>query len=446
MADMAALTPMQDDAVGASRTMARMMLEEQPDEVAALMETSKDADSAALLEDCGVDVAVSVIRRLTPDRAARVIGALSADVAAPVLAALNPNAAASLLARLDPEEREACLANVASGLATELRELGRYGPDTAGGMMDPRVITFRPDSAVHDVIRRLRAFRNRRITDVFLVDSDGRLLASVALQDIVLADADAQLSSLVQGAPIAVASTSSRDEVTSTLESHRLASLPVVDFEGRLLGVLRQRELIQASQREATASAVTMVGASDQERALSSPWFAVRKRLPWLQVNLVTAFLAAAVVGLFEDTISRVTALAVLLPVVAGQSGNTGAQALAVTMRGLALREVRTSHWARVAVKESIAGAGNGVAVALTTSLAVFLWSRSLALAGVIGVSMVISMTLAGFSGAVIPMLLTALRQDPAQSSSIVLTTVTDVVGFFSFLGIATLLAGSLVE
>jgi len=149
-------------------------------------------------------------------------------------------------------------------------------------------------------------------------------------------------------------------------------------------------------------------------------------------------------VGLFEDTIARITALAVFLPVVAGQSGNAGAQALAVTMRGLALREVRTRHWLRVVSKEVVAGAGNGVAVALTTSVAVYLWSQSVGLACVIGISMVLSMTLAGLSGAAIPMILTALRQDPAQSSSIVLTTVTDVVGFFSFLGIATLLASAL--
>ncbi len=243
---------------------------------------------------------------------------------------------------------------------------------------------------------------------------------------------------------MSVQAIASRDEVIETFESHRVASLPVVDFEGRLLGVLRQRELIRAATEEATANAVTMVGASTEERALSSPAFAIRKRLPWLQINLLTAFLAASVVGLFEDTIAKVTALAVLLPVVAGQSGNTGAQALAVTMRGLALREVRTRQWLRVVTKETLAGMGNGVAVALTTSAAVYVWSRSAGLAMVIGVSMVLSMTLAGLSGAAIPMLLTALRQDPAQSSSIILTTVTDVVGFFSFLGIATLLSGML--
>lgn len=433
-----------DDAAGVSRSLARVMLVEHPEEAAHLVESADDGDSAGFFSEHGAELAVSVIRRLTPDRAARIVAFLAERERARVLVSLNPNAAAGLLARLDPDERDACLADIDPALAAELRALASYDPDTAGSLMDPRVVTFRPDATVRDVIRRLRRFRNRRLTDVFLVDDEGRLVAALSLQDIVLSNSSALLTSLVPGSPIFVAATSSREEVVGTFETHRVASLPVVDFEGRLLGVLRQTELIKAAQREATASAVTMVGASEQERALSSPWFAVRKRLPWLQVNLLTAFLAASVVGMFEDTIARVTALAVLLPVVAGQSGNTGAQALAVTMRGLALREVRTSQWLQVAFKESVAGAGNGLAVAATTSAAVFLWSRSLPLAGIIGLSMVVSMSLAGLSGAVIPMLLTALRQDPAQSSSIILTTVTDVVGFASFLGIATLLVSSL--
>ena len=152
----------------------------------------------------------------------------------------------------------------------------------------------------------------------------------------------------------------------------------------------------------------------------------------------------AAVVGIFEGIIAKFTALAVLLPIVAGQSGNTGAQALAVTMRGLALREIRPRHWLRVTFKEANVAVVNGIAVALTTSLGVYVWSRSLGLAMVIGISMVVSMVAAGLSGALIPMILLALGQDPAQSSSIILTTVTDVVGFFSFLGLATLLASML--
>jgi magnesium transporter len=243
---------------------------------------------------------------------------------------------------------------------------------------------------------------------------------------------------------VSVRATASQTEVVEVLERQSIQALPVVDFDGRLLGIIRHQSLVEAVESEVTADMQSMVGASREERALSPVTFAVRKRLPWLEVNLGTAFLAAAVVGIFEGTIARFTALAVLLPVVAGQSGNTGAQALAVTMRGLALREVRVRHWFRVMMKEVRVAFLNGVAVALTTSAAVYLWSRSPGLAVVIGVSMVLSMVAAGLAGAAIPMMLTAIRQDPAQSSSIILTTVTDVAGFLSFLGIATLLSGML--
>jgi magnesium transporter len=428
----------------ADRALAEVLLAESPDEAAKLIEASDDAESADVLEQTTAGLAVGVFRRLTPDRGARVLALLSPVRIREVLASLNPDRAAAMLARLDPNERDRCLGAVDEALAGDLRSMLEYPPETAGSLMDPRVTSFRPDSTVREVVRRLRRFRNRLVQDVFLVDEEGRLTGSVPLEGVVLGDDSAQLRGLATGEVVSVPNVASRDEVVKTFETHRVGSLPVVDIHGHLLGVLRQRELIQAAQERATASAVTMVGASEQERALSPALFAVRKRLPWLQVNLLTAFLAATVVGLFEATIAQVTALAVLLPVVAGQSGNTGAQALAVTMRGLALREVRTRHWLRVAIKEVLAGAGNGVAVALTTSAAVYLWSQSVGLAVVIGVSMVLSMTLAGLSGAAIPMLLTALRQDPAQSSSIILTTVTDVTGFFSFLGIATLLMATL--
>jgi magnesium transporter len=423
------------------QALAQTLVREYPGEAAAKIETAADAETAALLGTLSGDEVAAVIARLTPDRSARVIAALAADVARHVLASLHPSRAAALLARLDPEERERCLAALDESFAGELRELASYPVDTAGSLMDPRPTSFRSDARAEDVVSRLKRFRDRRIDDVFLVDEESRLVGAVSLQDAVLADPQQPLAALVRGAAVSVRAVASRDEVVETFESHRLRTLPVVDIDGRLLGVLRQRELVRASREEAMASALTMVGASEEERALSSPLFAIKKRQPWLQINLLTAFLAASVVGLFEDTIARVTALAVLLPVVAGQSGNTGAQALAVTMRGLALREVRVRHWLRVSVKELFAGAGNGVAVAATTAAAVYVCSRSVGLALVICVSMVLSMTLAGLSGALIPMALTALRQDPAQSSSIILTTVTDVVGFFSFLGIATLLA-----
>jgi magnesium transporter len=205
--------------------------------------------------------------------------------------------------------------------------------------------------------------------------------------------------------------------------------------------VVRSASLFQAAEDQASVDIQTMVGASADERALSSPGFAVKKRLPWLHINLLTAFLAAAVVGLFESVIAQFTALAILLPVVAGQSGNAGSQALAVTMRGLALKEVSVLHWRRVLSKEFWVGLIDGVALAVTCGLGVFVWSQSAGLALVIGIAMICSMVAAGISGALVPMLLIRAGQDPATASSIILTTVTDVAGFLSFLGTASLLA-----
>ncbi len=235
--------------------------------------------------------------------------------------------------------------------------------------------------------------------------------------------------------------TAPRKEMAEQLENYQVDSLPVVDVDDRLLGIVRYQRLFDVIEAEVSADIQRMVGVSVDERALSPALFAVQRRLPWLHINLLTAFLAAAVVGLFEDLIAQFTALAVLLPVVAGQSGNAGSQALAVTMRGLALREIGTREWRPVLLKEIRIGVIDGLALAVTCGLAVFLWSQSFGLALVIAVAMVLSMIAAGISGAVVPIILTRLGQDPATASSIVLTTVTNVAGFFSFLGAATALS-----
>jgi magnesium transporter len=221
-------------------------------------------------------------------------------------------------------------------------------------------------------------------------------------------------------------------------------ALPVVDIEQRLVGTIQGQGLIDALREDLVTNMQTMVGVSKEERALSSSWFAVKKRLPWLQVNLLTAFLAAAVVGAFEGTIAKYTALAILLPIAAGQSGNTGAQALAVTMRGLTLREVTVKNWLRITLKELGAGLINGFATAITCGLGVYLWSKSVGLALIIALAMISSMAIAAVAGALVPLGLKRIGQDPALSSSIILTTITDIAGFMSFLGIATLLSGML--
>jgi magnesium transporter len=277
-----------------------------------------------------------------------------------------------------------------------------------------------------------------------VVDAEGRLAGRVEIQDLAIADETKSLAEIVQPVLAVAQDLDPREDVVAILQQRPITELPVIDAEGRFLGVIRQAGLVSALEQETSVDIQTMVGASRDERALSSSLFAVRKRLAWLQLNLLTAFLAAAVVGIFESTIAQFTALAVLLPVVAGQSGNAGAQALAVTMRGLLLREVTLRQWPRLIWKEAGVGLINGIAVAATTALGVWIWSRQLGLVAIIASAMVISMVIACIAGALVPILMRRFGQDPAIASSIFLTTVTDVAGFFSFLGIATLFSGML--
>jgi magnesium transporter len=415
-----------------------------PHELAVFADTLPADQVAELIEGLAPVDAAAVFKRLRPDSAADVLDRLAEETFSKLVPQLDPGPVAAILARLDSDRRNNRLQALSESHSKEITQLMTYTSDSAGGMMDPRVTTFRPSSTVNEVIKRIRSLRSKRISDVFLIDEDGKLVGAVSLQDLVLAQSSDTLDELVGKQPVSVQATASREQVLEVFALSKAPSVPVTDFEGRVVGVIRHESLMAAAQAEATADVQTMVGASKDERALSKVSFAVRRRLPWLQVNLGTAFLAAAVVGLFEGTIAQFTALAVLLPVVAGQSGNTGSQALAVTMRGLALREIRGRHWLRVSLKEVAAGAINGVAVALVTALAVYIWSDSVGLTAVIAVAMVTSMAIAGLAGASIPMILERLGQDPAQASSIVLTTVTDVVGFSSFLGLATMAAGLL--
>jgi magnesium transporter len=415
-----------------------------PEEAADILEAATAEEAADLLSAADPDRAAKVAGAMTPQVATAALALLAPDAAGHLVAALGPARSVPLVSRLEEEQRSAILAQLKAHRRRELEQMLSYPLGTAGSMMDPQVYTFRPEDTVDHAIRRLRQAGQERIHDVFLVDREGKLVGVVPVQALAVSEEEAELTTLAKGIPVAVPVTASQEEVAEALEEHGLVSLPVVDFEGRIQGVIRHRKLLEVFEQETSVDIQSMVGAGKEERALSSIGFSVRKRLPWLQINLATAFLAASVVGLFEATIARFTALAVLLPVVAGQSGNTGSQALAVTLRGLALREISLSHWPRVVVKEAGVGVINGISVALVTALGVYIWSRSAGLGVVICIAMVASMAIAGVTGALIPILLSAIGQDPAQSSSIILTTVTDIAGFFSFLGLATLFASLL--
>lgn len=412
-----------------------------PAEVAQLIEPLTYEEAAATLQNLNIREMIPVWEQLPTNTQDNILKHFSEDTVRQLLTRMEPSQSANALYRLDEATRQSYLALLDKSVSEELIVIIGYAPDTAGRLMDPRIFPFRAEMSVEEAQQRLRKYKPKALRELYLIDDEAKLTGKVDIQNLVIAEPEQLLADLSIKSVSSIQDIAPREEVLEKIEKRKLASLPVVDFEGRFIGVIRAPALMSAVQEETSLDIQTMVGVSKDENALSSIRFSVTKRLPWLHINLATAFLAAAVVGLFQGTIEKFTALAVLMPVVAGQSGNAGAQALAVTMRALALREISLRHWPKVVWKEINVGFFNGVAIAVTTSVGVYVWSRSLGLALVIGTAMVISMIAAGFSGAIIPIALKRFGQDPAQSSSIIQTTVTDVVGFTSFLGIATILS-----
>lgn len=408
------------------------------EEAGQLLESFDPDEIVHLIEATPPRVIADLLSSMNPAVAAETLGRLPDEVGIQALRSLTPGDTANLLLRLSKKRHQALLRRLPRLLAKDIRLFMEYPAESVGNLMDVRAFALPEDLTVEEAIRNVRTHAPKDLHDIYVIDRGRHLVGVLSVRDLLLLDPDERLQSVMRRDVIHIHPMEDREQLVDLFAAQRFMTIPVVDLDERLLGVIKNEDIIKASQEEATADLQTMVGASRDERALSPVWFSVRKRLGWLEVNLVTAFLAAFVVGMFEDVIAKFTALAILLPVVAGQSGNTGAQSLAVVMRGLALRDIRPAQWLRVISKEAGVALLNGIAIAATTSLAVYLWSRSAGLTMIIGFSMVTSMCIAGLCGAVIPIILKSLNQDPAQSSSIILTTVTDIVGFFSFLGLAT--------
>lgn len=425
-------------------TLVRAFLLNHPKDAARKIETMPPGDAAQLLSGHDAYVIQPVWRNLPPGVADNVLLQLPERSIQTLLTTMDSGPCAAMLSRLDGEKRAALFALLDDALVRELQELMEYPPDSAGAMMEACITAFNENMTVADALNQLRNQHIRDLTHLFLLSDDMYLTSQVPVQRLALADETETLADIAIPLTSYVTALDPKNEVMEKIEKLKLDTLPVVDGNDHFIGVIRGQTLLDDIKDTLAAEMVTMVGASKEERALSTSLFAVKKRLPWLQINLVTAFLAAAVVGMFEDTIAKYTALAILLPIAAGQSGNTGAQALAVTMRGLTLREITVRHWPGVLRKEAGAALINGIAIAITCGTGVYFWSGSTGLALIIALAMISSMTIAAMSGAMVPIILKKLGQDPALSSSIILTTVTDIAGFMSFLGIATALSGML--
>jgi len=413
-----------------------------PESAARKLEKIDAEDAAEIFASQQPNIISGVMNKMSPGTVASILKKIPRDLAAQAISTMDTGISITQLNGMTKEEREDYFSHREKITAQEFKALLDYPENSVGRQMSPEFSACSRHLTVDEAMDLLRRQDTGNIKHLFLLDDSMQLDSILDIHQLVLANGDEKLSNLSR--PV-VAFVNAMEEVIEKLDKFKVAVMPVVDVNHKLVGIIRSQRLLEALRDDIATDMATMVGASRDEKALSSRFFAVKKRQPWLQINLLTAFAASAVVGLFEDTIAQFTALAVLLPIAAGQSGNTGAQSLVVTMRGLTVREITVRHWFRVMIKELGAGFINVIGIAVTCSAGVFLWSRSAGLALVMALAMIISMTLAGTAGAVIPILLKRFGLNPAQSSSIVLTTVTDIAGFMSFLGIATLLSSMLV-
>ncbi len=411
------------------------------------------AGAARALEALPEEEVVQVLRALPPTMAARVVRQLQAPYAAEVLKAadselfreitlaLEPHLAASIFVHLPREGREQLLEHLPKRLRREIQDYLSFPQDSVGRLMVRSFLAFRTDVTVREAIDRVRELANRRSTTsyAYVVDAENRLQGVMNMRDLLLANPEQELGQIMRTDVFTLHCFTDREEAAAEVSKRRYFAVPVVDSENRLLGIIQAEHLLQEIQDEYTEDLQRMVGAGADERVSSSLGYSLLKRLPWLHVNLATAFAAAAVVALFEDLISRLTVLAVFLPVVAGQGGNAGAQSLAIVMRGLVMREIPRGRIRGVIAKEAVLGMTTGAVTGAVTGLVAWLWNGNPWLGLVIGMAMLVNLFVAGLSGAAIPILMKSVGLDPAQSSSIVLTTVTDIVGFFAFLGCALL-------
>ncbi len=388
-----------------------------------------------------------LLPHLSPAFVSAVATAVTPERLAPVLGTGGPEVCAAVLLSLPADRRQEFLETLPEELRESMRELLTFPEDSAGRVMKTDYSAFRDDLTVEEAVDRLRRPGPMRRTpsNVFVVNERRQLVGVIPMRDLLLADEDTLLRDIMTRDVISVSPFDDAATALRTLSGRGFTSLPVVDAQNHLLGVVRATQLLAGAQETATQNLQTLFGVGRDERAFSPVGFCLRKRLPWLHINLATAFLAASVVAVFEDVIARITVLAVYLPVVAGQGGNAGAQSLAVVMRGLVMREIPHNQVRRLLVKEGVIGLVNGLVVGLVTAAIAWLWNGNPYLGVVIGLAMIVNLTAAGLSGAAIPVVMKRMGLDPAQSSSIVLTTVTDVIGFFAFLGFAVLLQDQLV-
>lgn len=417
------------------------------------LEDEHPADLAEIIENLPLEDQVDILKKLPAesaadalvemDESARVdlLENLDTGTAVSLVSEMSPDDAADVLDELEEEHRDELLNHLEKEDADEIRALMSFDPETAGGLMNTEVVILEEDQTVDSAIRQLRnEIEDKEVPYyAYVVDKDDCLRGVISLRNLLLARPGTQLSELIKGNVISVTFDKDRNEVVQLIGDYNFMALPVVDYEGRLMGVITHDDVIDMLNDMASEDMLGMVGAG-QDESVDTPWFdSVKMRLPWLVVNMVNSSLSAFVVYLFEGSIAALPLLAVFMPMVANQAGNTGQQALAVIIRQLALEKLDKKRALAAVRREAKVSLLNGSLLAMLVFIVVFLLTGNMMLTGVMVAALVMDMFLGAVAGASIPLVLKRLGRDPAQASSIFLTAITDSAGFLIFLGLATM-------
>ncbi|HCG99623.1 MAG: magnesium transporter [Candidatus Aquicultor primus] len=371
---------------------------------------------------------MDIVELLSTPLISDILEEMEADDVADLLGAIGKKDAHRILAAMDKED------------AQEALRLMEHGEDTAGGIMTPEFVALRKDMTAQESIDLLRAEAPgaETIYYVFIVNRDDQLVGVISLRDLIIGQPSRLVEELMNPSVIYVDVDTDQEEVARIMSRYDLLALPVVDREHRLLGVVTIDDVVDVIEEEASEDIYRLGGVIREERLDSPAIESIKNRLPWMAFNLGTAFLAAGVVSLFQDSISRVVILAAFMPIVAGMGGNMGTQTLTVTTRGIALGQLEFREGIRVIARQVGIGITIGAVTGLLAGLVAYLARGNPYLGLVLFLAMTVNMGVAGLAGAGIPIVLRLLRQDPALGSGVIVTTFTDIFGFLAFLGLAT--------
>ncbi|MEQ9619708.1 MAG: magnesium transporter [Deltaproteobacteria bacterium] len=412
---------------------------------AHVIETMDIEESIEVFESLPVGITKTIFENLQNEYAAKLLSKLPDGKAGEIVRSIEPLKVSLIVGICTPELKDKIARNLTDHQKKEIRELLEYPKDSVGHIMSPNFLALRDDLRISDVLSKIKRMADQDTTPLsylYVIDEQNRLKGVLSMRDLIIQEPHKKLGEVMIKDVFYLNAFMENEDAASIISKHKFFAVPVVDNTHKLVGIVNTNQFMGDMQEEYSADIQTIFGVDSDERPFSGTFYSLKKRLPWLSINLVTAFLAAAVVAMFEDVIARITVLAAFLPIVAGQGGNGGAQSLAVVMRGLVMREISRGDFKKLLWKEASLGLYNGIIIGLITAAIAYIWQGNMILGLVIGLAMIINLIAAGISGTVIPIALKSLGLDPAQSSMIILTTVTDIIGFAAFLGLATIFFG----